>query len=69
MPAQAVLTCAGTPELADEGRCMAAPPDALAAVLRALKLHELPLNDICHPPGALRGQRLRRPKRQPPPET
>jgi len=45
-PYKPSLTCAGTPELADEGRCIGCPAGrASGRSTRSLKLHELPLND------------------------
>ena len=45
-PLKPSLTCAGTPQLADEGRCIGCPAGrANGHSTRSLKLYELPLND------------------------
>lgn len=45
-PLKPSLTCAGTPELADEGRCIGCPAGrASGRSTRPLKLYELPLNE------------------------
>lgn len=45
-PYKPSLTCAGTPELADEGRCIGCPAGrASGRSTRSLKLYELPLNE------------------------